>query len=89
MRRCGAPLPDELVANATHGEQMPRLSRHGFDLFSHPTHMDIDGAAAAEELVSPDLLEQLLACENLTGVLREEVQQVKFLRLQCEFCAAT
>ena len=50
--------------------------------------MDVDGAGAAEVVVAPHLLEQLLAREHPTGVLRQELEQLELLEGQVEDPAA-
>ena len=50
--------------------------------------MDVDCAGAAEEVVTPHLLEQLRAGEHPAGVLREVLQQLEFLVGQVKWAAA-
>ncbi len=46
--------------------------------------MDVDGAGAAEVVVAPHLLEQLLAGEDPAGVLGEELEELELLERQVE-----
>jgi hypothetical protein len=41
--------------------------------------VDIDGPGAAEVVVTPDLLEQVIAGENAARMLHEEFQQLELL----------
>ena len=46
--------------------------------------MDVDGAGAAEVVVAPHLLQQLLAAEDAAGVLGQELQELELLEGQVQ-----
>src|SRR3954452_11934319 len=54
------------------------------ELRAPPSHVDVDGAGAAEVVVAPYLLEQLRPAEHPTRMLREELQQLELLVGQVE-----
>ncbi len=53
-------------------------------LLSNLSDMDIDGAIAYDHFVAPHLVEDLVAQENPTRAMRQQVQQFKFLFGQCD-----
>src|SRR5438105_6973467 len=82
VRARGIVLSDELVTNSTHRQKMARDGWTGLQLLAKPAHVHIYGAAAADPVVTPDVRKQLLAREDLAGVLREEEEQVELFRLE-------
>src|SRR5262245_3910032 len=71
----GSPLGGDLVAGAPHG-----LDGAGVpELAAQLAHVDVDGAAVAEEGEAPDTLEQLLAGEHEAAVLDQRHQEVELL----------
>src|SRR5436305_11106697 len=61
---------------------MPRDGGTRFELLAEPANVYVDGPAAADPVVAPDIREELFACEHLAGVLREEEEQVELLRFE-------
>ncbi len=51
----------------------------GAELGAQPPDVDVDGAGATEEVVAPDLLQQLGAGEDAAGVLGEVLQELELL----------
>ena len=51
----------------------------GAELRPQTTHVDVDRAGAAEEVVAPHFLQQLCPGEYPTGMLREVLEQLEFL----------
>ena len=60
----------------------------GAELGAEAADVDVDGAGAAEVVVAPDLLEQLLAAEDAARVLGEVLQELELLVGQVEGAAA-
>src|SRR5690606_9201440 len=58
------------------------------ELGAQPSHVHVDGAGAAEEVVTPDLLEQLGAGEHPARVLGEVLEQLELLVGEVERAAA-
>ena len=56
----------------------------GPELGPEAAYVDVDGAGAAEVVVAPDLLQQLVAGEDPAGVLGEVLQQLELLERQVE-----
>ena len=54
------------------------------ELGPQPPDVDVDGAGAAEEVVAPDLLEQLGAGEDAAGVLGEVLEELELLVREVE-----
>jgi len=44
--------------------------------------VDVDRAPIAVKIARPHQIEQVRACEDLAGVARENVKQIKFARLE-------
>ena len=49
--------------------------------------VDVDGARAAEVVVAPDLLQQLLPGEHAAGMLGQELEQLELLECEIESAA--
>ncbi len=60
----------------------------GAELGAQAAHVHVDGAGAAEVVVAPDLLQQLLAAEDPARVLGEELEELELLEGQVERAAA-
>ena len=56
----------ELVSDAPDGFQTPVFTDH-FQLFTEPLHVDVHGAAVAEVVEAPDLVQQLVAGVDPVG----------------------
>jgi len=56
----------------------------GAELRAQPPDVDVDRPRATEEVVTPDLLKQLRASEDTTGVLREVLEEFELLVGQFE-----
>ena len=82
-------LPHKLIANVADGAQALGLAGIVLNLFANPAHMDINCARIPNERIVPELLEQLLAAEDLPRVAHKEVQQSKGARLKGEEPLAT
>src|SRR4029077_20617772 len=74
------PSADELVAEPAHREEMLRLVRVPFDLLPNPLHVNVEGLRVADVVVSPDPLDQELACEQPAWRPQERLQQLELLR---------
>src|SRR5689334_9341399 len=61
-----------------------RVRRIGLDHGAKPVDVDIDRPRLARVVVAPDLLEQLVAADDLAGVTEQERQEVEDLRLDRE-----
>ena len=57
------------------------MARVGLDLAAQPVHVDVHGAGLAGVVVAPDVLEQLVAREDLAGMAEQEGEQVEGLGL--------
>ena len=60
----------------------------GAELGAEATHVHVDGAGAAEVVVAPHLLQQLLAAEDAAGVLGEVLEELELLVGEVERAAA-
>src|SRR3989442_1617746 len=84
-RRTRFPFPAsgfraaELVADASHGDNVRRRAGIIFNLLPQPADVHVDGARAAVVVVSPDMLEEEVAGEHPVGVADQEPQQLEFL----------
>src|SRR3569833_3076138 len=58
------------------------------ELRPHTSHVDIDGASSARILIAPRALEQRLAREHATAMLREVAEQLELLMRQIDPVAA-
>ena len=56
----------------------------GAELGAQTADVDVDRACAAEVVVAPDLLQQLLAGEDPAGVLGEELEELELLEREVE-----
>src|SRR4029079_8913821 len=74
------PSADELVAEPAHGEEMLRLLRVPFDLLPNLLNVIVEDIRVADVVVSPDRLDQELACEEPSGRPQEGLQQLELLR---------
>src|SRR4051794_6680584 len=54
------------------------------ELRAQPSDVDVDGPGAAEVVVAPDLLEQLLAGEDAARVLGQELEELELLEREVE-----
>src|SRR4051794_15961019 len=68
---------DEAIADVAHGADQRLVV--GAELGPQPAYVDVDRTRAAEVVVAPDLLQQLLPREDATGVLGEELEQLELL----------
>ena len=72
----------EPVADVADGADQRLVLRP--ELGAQPPDVDVDGAGAAEVVVAPDLLQQLVAGEDPAGVLGEVLEQLELLERQVE-----
>src|SRR5947209_13354908 len=77
----------ELVADASHGDDVCRRGGIIFNLLPQPADVHVDSARAAVVVVSPDMLEEEVAGKHPVGVADQEPQQLEFLRLQVDLPA--
>ena len=61
---------------------MNRSRAVGLDLFPQPMHMNVNGSTATGEVVSPDLLEKLIATEDVARIASEEQQEIELFGLE-------
>ena len=78
--QAGSPPPD--------GRQQLWAGGIDLDLLAQPPHVYCHRAHIAGKGVALHLIEQLLASEDLAGVLHQEAQQVKFARRERDGGAA-
>src|SRR3954453_1453880 len=78
------PLRLELIPNAPDCLEVARAHRVGLDLLAQAPDVDGDGAGVAVELEVPDLVEELLAREDLAGMAGEEEEEVELAGGQVE-----
>ena len=67
----------EAVAEAANREDEFRAPRVGFQLLAVPRHVDVHGSGGRQRLVSPDLLQELVAGDDAAAVIDEVTQQVE------------
>src|SRR5436309_4105229 len=79
-------LYDELVADVADRADEAFALRP--ELRAQPAYVHVDGAGAAEVVVTPDLLQQLRAGEDPARMLGEELEQLELLERQVERPAA-
>ena len=58
-------LPDELITEPVHRNQMLRIRRIVLDLFTQFGDVGIDSAGERDRVITPDRVEQLLAGYDL------------------------
>src|SRR4029453_3843976 len=75
--RRGRPGRDELVADAADGSDHRLVL--GAELGAQASYVHVDGAGAAEEVIPPDLLQELPAGADPTWPTRQEAQQLELL----------
>src|SRR4051812_41312741 len=68
----------KFVADTPHGLHVARSLRVRFDLLAEPPDVDGDRPAVAGVRPIPNLVEQFVACEDLTRMLGQEFEQVEF-----------
>src|SRR6185503_4868159 len=79
---------DALVAGAPDGQQVGGRRLIGLDLLAHPLDQRVHAAIGDEGVAFPDPRQQRLAAEDDTGVRREQVEQIEFVRCQLYLAAA-
>src|SRR5215212_8527412 len=90
MRPASAPPSRlQLVADAPHRLDVAGPDGIGLDLLAEAPDMDGDGALVAVPIEVPDVVEQLLAGEDLAGAPCQEVEQVELLGRQVDRLAVT
>src|SRR3989475_12087580 len=72
----------ELVADASHGDDVRRRGGIIFNLLPQPADVHVDGARAAVVVVSPDMLEGGVAGKNPGGGADQEAPPLEILRRQ-------
>ena len=78
-RAHGSPSVEEAVADAPHGEEMPRVGRILLEALAQAQDEVVDRAGGGKHVVAPDPLEQVLARDDLAGVLGEHLEDHRFL----------
>src|SRR5437762_10480087 len=85
---CSSLARVELVADTPDRLDVAGADRIGLDLLAQASDVDGHGAGVADEVVVPDLVEELLAAEDLTGVAGQEVEEVELLGGQVDRAVA-
>ena len=78
--------PNRLVTDIADGADQRLVL--GPELCAQPAHMHVDGAGAAEEVITPNLLQQLSSGEYPAGVLSQVLQQFELFVGEVERTAA-
>src|SRR5436305_1636009 len=73
-----------LVADPPHGHDERRMLGFLLDLGAQPLDVDVDQPGVRGVPVTPDLLEQMLAGEHLTGLSGQGGEQVELERCQLD-----
>src|ERR1700730_3267015 len=81
-------LPAEAVADAAHGLDQAGVGRVFFQLLAQPAHMDIDGARISRVVITPYVVEQLVAGQNRASIAYKVGQQIELFGLEFQFLAA-
>src|SRR6266508_5781247 len=84
--RCRSRL--EAISEPTHGDDVTRVGRVGFDLGAQAADVDIDEAAVAEVVVLPHAVEQFFPAEHLAPVQGELAEQAELGFREVYFFAA-
>src|SRR5215472_13687449 len=69
-------LIDETVTNAGYSEDQSRVLWVRFDFLAQLCHVDVQAVCPVMRLLSPDIFEELLPCENLATMGDEDLEQV-------------
>src|SRR5579862_3446781 len=69
----------EAIADAPHREEMAGTGAITLEAFAQPEDEVVDRARRREDVVSPDPLEQVLARDDLAGVLGEHLEDHRLL----------
>src|SRR4029077_5553589 len=84
--RCAAPdarsrlaLGEEAVPDAPHGEEVARTGGVFLEALAQPQDEVVHGTGRGEHVVAPDALEQILARDDLAGVLGEHLEDHRLL----------
>src|SRR5216684_2877220 len=77
-------LPDELIAGAVDGEDVLGLVRGTLDLLPQLRDEVVDRPRGRRFLISPDLIEDLLARDHLAGVRHEIPEEVELARREID-----
>src|SRR3954466_6154914 len=80
--------PDELVARPVHGKNVLGFVRRPRDLLPELGHEIVDRARGRRSVVTPDLVEDLLTRDHLTGVRHQVPEQVELARGEVDALAA-
>src|SRR5579884_2535112 len=72
----------EDIAHPPHRLDALGIGGVALHLLAERAHMDVHGAAVAQEIVSPDAAQQLLAGEDVLGGLAKDEQEVILLGSQ-------
>ena len=67
----------EAVAESTHGGEAPRIVGLFLDVLAQAPDVYVNGAGRHEALLSPDLLEELIAAVGAAGMHEEEFEQLE------------
>lgn len=73
-------LLDEAIAEAVNGDDVLRFRRIRFDFLSQPGDMVIDRTRNRAAFIAPNLIQQLIACDDLTLMTNQITQDLKFAR---------
>src|SRR5215208_3374075 len=71
-------LFDEAVADPMNRNDVLRLRRVRFDFLTQPRDMIVDRAGNRTALISPNFVQQLIACDDLTATPNQVAQDLKF-----------
>ena len=74
-------LPTKNVADAAHRLDQARVRGVFLQFLAEPADMDIHGACVADVIVTPDVMQQLVAGENCPTVAHEIREQLELLGL--------
>src|SRR5947208_15809380 len=67
-------LREEAVADPPDGEEVARVGRILLEALAEPQDEVVDRAGRGKDVIAPHPLEQVLARDDLAGVLREHLQ---------------
>ena len=71
-------LFDEAIAESVKGDDVPRLGRVGFDFLPQPGDVVVNGARNRSAVIPPNVVEQLIARDDLTATPDQVAQDLRF-----------
>src|SRR6516162_11521162 len=78
-RRSRAALTEKAVTHAPHGEEVLRVRRIPLETLAQTQDEVVHGTGGGKHVVAPDALQQVLARDDLTGMLGEHLEDHRFL----------